>query len=144
MPETVFTTPCACWHVRRASRVLSQIYDTHLRPVGIRSSQFGMLRCIEAAPNLCISHMARLLGMDQTTVTRNIETLERNGLVHTVYDTIDPRKKLVRLSDQGEKAVLKALPLWEEAQGQVMARMGAEKYRAFLESMEGISALAQE
>ena len=117
-------TPCVSLHVRRAGRQLSQLYDHYLRPAGIRSTQYGMLRCVETLPEPFISDIGRALGMDQTTVTRNISTLEKAGLVETRPHPDDPRKKAVRLSAAGKARLVAALPLWEEAQRHILSRMG--------------------
>lgn len=124
--------PCACLHVRRADRQLSQMYDGYLRPLGIRSTQYGMLRCVEELPDPFISDIGRFLNMDQTTVTRNIEKLEKAGLVVTRPHPDDPRKKLVGLSTTGKDKLAQAHPLWEEAQRHIMAKMGADDFKELL------------
>ena len=125
-------TMCACLHVRRADRRLSQIYDRYLRPLGIRSTQYGMLRCVDGLPDPFISDIGRFLSMDQTTVTRNIEKLEKGGLVTTGPHPDDPRKKIVELSPAGKDTLVKAHPLWEKAQKQVISRMGEDDYNTLL------------
>lgn len=124
--------PCACLHVRRADRQLSQMYDGYLRPLGIRSTQYGMLRCVEELPDPFISDIGRFLNMDQTTVTRNIEKLEKAGLVVTSAHPDDPRKKLVKLSADGKEKLAQAHPLWEEAQRHIIAKMDAEDFQDLL------------
>lgn len=123
----VMNTPCASLHVRRAGRRLSQMYDQYLRPAGIRSTQYGMLRCVEGLPETFISDIGRVLGMDQTTVTRNVEKLEKAGFVASRPHPGDPRKKVVELTDKGKNKLEEAQPLWEEAQARIVSRMGDEK-----------------
>ena len=128
--------PCACLHIRRADRQLSQMYDSYLRPLGIRSTQYGMLRCVEGLPDPFISDIGRFLNMDQTTVTRNIEKLEKAGLVASSPHPDDPRKKLVRLSSEGKSKLAQARPLWKEAQEHVMAQMGTEDFNELLRLLD--------
>lgn len=124
--------PCACLHVRRADRQLSQMYDQYLRPIGIRSTQYGMLRCVDGLPDPFISDIGRFLSMDQTTVTRNVEKLEKAGLVVTRPHPDDPRKKKVELSAHGKAKLEEAQPLWEEAQRRIVARMGEDDFNSLL------------
>ena len=123
---------CACLHVRRADRQLSQIYDQHLRPIGIRSTQYGMLRCVGGLPDPFISDIGRFLSMDQTTVTRNVEKLEKSGLLTTRPHPDDPRKKKVELSAEGKTKLAQAHPLWEEAQKRIVACMGEDDFNSLL------------
>lgn len=117
------TSPCACMHVRRTDRQLSQLYDQFLRPAKIRSTQYGMLKCIESLDGPFISDIGRVLGMDQTTVTRNIEKLEKAGLVESAPHPDDPRKKIVWLSDAGKLKVAEANPLWAAAQRRILSAL---------------------
>lgn len=123
---------CACLHVRRADRQLSQMYDQYLRPLGIRSTQYGMLRCVEGLPDPFISDIGRFLSMDQTTVTRNIEKLEKAGLVKTSPHPDDPRKKRVELSVAGKSKLAQAHPLWEEAHTHIVSQMGDADFNSLL------------
>lgn len=143
MTDMLPDTPCACLHVRRTGRQLSQMYDQYLRGAGIRSTQYAMLRCVEALPVPFISDIGRALGMDQTTVTRNIGTLERRGLVKTRVHPDDPRKKMVELSAAGLDVLEQARPLWREAQDAVVARMGRDEYAALLRLLRKLSDAAR-
>lgn len=136
-------TPCACLHVRRVGRQLSREYDQYLRRAGIRSTQYGMLRCVAALPEPFISDIGRVLGMDQTTVTRNVEKLETMGLVKTRPHAGDPRKKLVELSPVGKAKLAEALPLWEEAQRRILAGMDGNEYETLLQLLAKLSAAAE-
>lgn len=71
--------------------------------------------------------------MDQTTVTRNIEKLEKMGLVETSPHPDDPRKKKVALSAMGKKKLAQVHPLWEEAQKHILSRMGEDDFKSLLQ-----------
>lgn len=132
MDELSGKTACACLHVRKTGRQLSQMYDRYLRRVGIRSTQYGLLKCVEALPEPFISDIGRVLGMDQTTVTRNIEKLERAGLVEAKPYPGDPRKKMVCLSSSGRDKLAEARPLWEAAQKRVRDGMSEDELATLL------------
>src|SRR5713226_7185668 len=72
---------CACANLRKATRATTQLYDAMLRPSGLRATQFTLLvatRLIHTAP---VTRLAKELGMDRTTLTRNLRLLERQGLI---------------------------------------------------------------
>ena len=134
---------CACLHVRRTDRQLSQMYDRYLRPLGIRSTQYGMLRCVEGLPDPFISDIGRFLSMDQTTVTRNVEKLEKAGLVLTSHHPDDPRKKKVELSAAGKVMLARAHPLWEAAQTHIKSRMGDDDFNNLLRLLDKLTRAAK-
>lgn len=125
-------TPCVCFHVRKLSRLITQVYDNHLRIANITSSQYGLLRCIEALHEPFISDIGRILAMSQTTVTRNIKKLDEMGLILTRQAAADPRKKLVSLSSAGKLKLVEAHPLWEQAQESLATHMGRERMEELL------------
>ena len=73
---------CVCMQLRKAGRVVTQIYDRCLRPVGIRGTQFALLKRIACMRRPFITDIGKVLCMDQTTATRNIAAgrgLRRGG-----------------------------------------------------------------
>lgn len=143
MPASPEKMTCVCAHVRRAGRQLSQLYNQYLRPAGILSTQYGMLRCVAELPEPFISDIGRILGMDQTTVTRNIMKLEKMELVRTRMHPNDPRKKIVELSEAGHAKILEAQPLWHEAQKHVTTRMGEESINKLMHLLMQLTETAE-
>ena len=136
-------TPCVALHVRRADRQVAQFYDHYLRPTGIRSTQYGLMRCIASLPEPFISDIGRVLSMDQTTVTRNIEKLEKMGLVETGPYPDDPRKKKVVLAPLGRQKMEEAHLYWLQAQDAILTRMGEENLEHLLELLSELSKAAK-
>lgn len=132
-------TSCVALHVRKADRQVAQFYDRYLRSVGIRSTQYGLMRCIAGLTEPFISDIGRALSMDQTTVTRNIEKLEKMGLVKTGPYPDDPRKKRVVLSSKGRQKMEEARPYWQKAQDAIRAQMGDENLAHLLELLSQLS-----
>lgn len=133
-------SPCVCMRVRKLAREISQIYDQCLRPAGIRSSQYGLLRCIATLPEPFISDIGRALSMDQTTVTRNVDKLTKMGLVRTRADRSDPRRKAVALTAAGKAKLAEARALWEEAQARMQDSLGAKNMENLLRLLQSASA----
>jgi DNA-binding MarR family transcriptional regulator len=119
---------CNCTSLRKASRRLSQLYDSHLAPCGLRSTQFSILSEISRreteAPT--IAELAGALAMDASTVGQNLKPLERDGLVSVDADHDDRRRRNVRLTRTGQRLFAEAVPLWARAQAQFEQSFGDE------------------
>jgi DNA-binding MarR family transcriptional regulator len=131
---------CMGWHIRRASRILTQIYDTALRPVGLVLNQFTLLVAIHLVESTSITRLAEELFVDQTTLTRNLKILEKRRLV-AIAPGADRRVKLVSLTDEGRTVLAQALPLWEKAQTEASEQFGSQKWEALLSLLSDLKAL---
>ena len=70
---------CACHKVRTAARAITRAYDDALRPVGLRATQLTVLVATASDESVSITALAKLMGMDRTTLTRNLRPLEAEG-----------------------------------------------------------------
>jgi DNA-binding MarR family transcriptional regulator len=120
---------CVCFAVRRAARLVTQRYDSHLRPVGLRATQFTLLVVLHNAGPQPLNRLAQLLGMERTTLTRNLQLLLARGYVSEKPGD-DRRVRTIALSRGGAEAVARALPYWRQAQQEVEARLGEGTVRA--------------
>jgi DNA-binding MarR family transcriptional regulator len=116
--STIESNRCNCAALRKASRRMSQFYDSVLAPCGLKSTQFAMLteidRRADAPPT--IRKLSEALVMDQSTIGQNLRPLEREGLIALVPDQADRRSRRVTLTKAGRGRVAVALPLWSAAQ----------------------------
>lgn len=122
---------CMGMHIRRASRIVTQIYDTALRPLGLVLNQFTLLVAIHLVESTPVTRLAQELFTDQTTLTRNLKVLEKRGLV-VIEPGEDRRIRLVSLTPEGCALLAQALPLWEQAQADVQARFGQQRSQELL------------
>src|SRR3954463_5640103 len=72
---------CLCANLRRASRMITTLYDTFLQPSGVATTQFILLAALGGQTSIALTPLADKLGMDSTTLARNLKPLERDGLV---------------------------------------------------------------
>lgn len=114
---------CLCLHVQRAARVLARRFDEALRPVGLTSGQFSLMMALNRPEPPALGSVARLLGMDRTTLTAALKPLERAGLVESAADPGDRRSRLLRLTGAGKARLAAALPVWRAAHGGIEARL---------------------
>lgn len=146
VPQTSFAeisrVPATCMglHIRRASRIVTQIYDLALRPMGLVVNQFTLLAAIHLIESAPITRLAQELFTDQTTLTRNLKLLEKRGLV-AIAPGDDRRVKLVSLTAEGQSVLAQALPLWEQAQAEVKEHFGQQKWQTLLSLLAEVKTL---
>ncbi len=106
---------CLCANIREASRVITRLYDDMLNGTGIRSTQLTILMTIKNLVKTTVSNLAGELSMDASTVARNLQLLVKKDFVKITVGT-DRRKKIVSLTDVGDKMVIEGLEKWYPAQ----------------------------
>jgi DNA-binding MarR family transcriptional regulator len=122
------TLPCLCANVRRASRVLTQIYDDAMRPLGLRMTQFSILQALALAGPRLQGDLAEFLALDGTAFTRALQLLRKHGWVKTVKGK-DRRERWVSLSKSGGAELARIQPAWEAVQRQVRSALGEERWK---------------
>ncbi|MFG1461612.1 MarR family winged helix-turn-helix transcriptional regulator [Xanthobacter sp. DSM 24535] len=113
--------------IRQAARHVSQYYDQHLAPSGLRITQFSILAKLKAHGSLTINSLAHIMVMDRTTLGRNILPLKRDGLIAIVQGAVDRRSKELHLTDLGRERLDKARPNWLAAQAGFNAAFGSHQ-----------------
>src|SRR5260370_37868520 len=93
-------SPCVCNTLRMATRVVTQLYDDVLRPSGLRVTQFSMLAAIARLGLANLRQLEEALAIDQTTLTRSLGLLERDGLTERSAHP-DRRIQATRLTPRG-------------------------------------------
>ena len=116
-------TPCVCNTLRMATRAVTQLYDDTLRPSGLRASQFSILATIAGPGEANLKQLEQTLAIDQTTLTRNLGLLARDGMLERAPHP-DGRVKAMRLTTKGRRALAVARPLWARAQNKVLRELG--------------------
>ena len=117
---------CTCTDIRRAARKLTSLYDTALAPAKITITQYSVLASIGRAGPLSHTALAQKLGMDRTTLTRNLRPLIKAKWM-AVARGEDHRQHLLQLTVAGKKKLNRCLPLWEKIQNQFISEIGAEQ-----------------
>jgi DNA-binding MarR family transcriptional regulator len=120
-------TACACFAVRRAARVITQHYDRALRPSGLRATQFTLLTILGVGGPLPLSRVADRLGMERTTLTRNLKPLIDARLIG-VERGDDRRVRTIFITAKGHRAAAAALPHWRRAQHAVASTLTADVF----------------
>jgi DNA-binding MarR family transcriptional regulator len=130
---------CSCLRIRRAARQFTQIYDHALEPAGLTVMQFGLLANLFGArvrrsEASSIGAIAEWLGLDPTTLNRNLKPLKARGLVKDQSDPSDGRLRIVQITEKGRRELQDALALWHQAHNRVEQTLG-RKQRLALNDM---------
>jgi DNA-binding MarR family transcriptional regulator len=125
-------TPCLCNALRQADRAVSRLYDEELRDVGLRTTQYSLLRWLHHAGEVRQRDLGALTSLDETTLTRNLRPLIDAGWV-AFRPGEDRREKLVSLTEAGAAKLREARPRWERAQERMRARLPEGTWSALLD-----------
>jgi DNA-binding MarR family transcriptional regulator len=120
------TEDCNCLALRQAARRVTQIYDRSLAPTGLRTTQFSILALLWRNGPTTINALAAALVMDRTTLGRNVQPLERDGLLE-IRAGDDRRSRELHLTPSGRERLGAAAPRWKAAQAQFEASFGPER-----------------
>ena len=114
---------CVCFNLRRVMRVVTQFYDSEMRRHGIRPTQGTLLASLQARESWSMAELSDWLGMERTTLVRNLQPLQRDGLVQI---SGGGRGNLVELAitSKGRKQIEKLAPAWKSAQSAVVKSLG--------------------
>ena len=121
---------CNCFAVRKASRQISRLYDSHLEPAGLRITQFLTLAALNELGSAAVNALAERLDIERTAMGKMVGFLERNGLVRMQASPTDGRSRLVELTAAGRRLYDKAAPLWHDAQREFEQLNGAKNVAA--------------
>ena len=132
-------SPCNCQALRQAARHLSQIYDAHLAPEGLRASQYSVLSSLDRLGPLAINELAKAMVMDRTTLGRALRPLERDGLLE-IGEGGDARTRSLRLTSAGKARLAAAAVRWREAQAAFEAAFGSAEAAGLRTSLRRVIA----
>ena len=116
---------CFCLASRQAARKITRLYDGYMQKAGIRATQFTILSQLMLRGDMPIGKLAGILGMERTTLTRNLALPEARKWI-SIKPGDDPRSRLVGITAQGRAAVRRGFPFWTQAQAHVGKLLAAE------------------
>ena len=128
-------TRCLCFRSRRTARLITRDFDAALAPTGLKATQLTLLCAVALRPDLGMTELAELLGLEQSTLSRNIALLRDRGLVRK-QPAADKRQRHLALTKKGRTLAAKAYPLWQGAQLEAESRYFAGATRALFEELD--------
>jgi DNA-binding MarR family transcriptional regulator len=106
---------CAGINARAAARRITRFMEARLQATGLGFAQFSLMAQIAAASDDTIGALAERSGLDQSTLSRTLRTLERAGLVEITIVEQDLRRRAVWLTERGARRLEAAMPVWRHA-----------------------------
>ena len=94
---------------------MTQHYEASFRGSGLRATQFTLLAVLTQTGPLPLGELAAQLGLERTSLTRNLRPLEKKGYVRELTDE-DQRVRRIAITKKGETAAIAALEAWNKAQ----------------------------
>ena len=122
--DTIART-CVAVRLRLLNRVVTNLYDEALRPLGLKVSQLNILIVTAKLGLARPAQVCEILQLDASTLSRDVKPLQAHGWLEVVPDE-DARAQPFRLTPQGKRLIEKAVPAWEEAQRQATELLGQE------------------
>lgn len=130
---------CLCMHVQRAARALARRFDDALRPVGLTNGQFSLMMSLNRAEPPDMVGVAKLLGMDRTTLTAALKPLQRRGLLKITVDPEDRRSRVMTLTPKGRSLLARAVPIWRKTHISVEALLPDSDPGRFRKNLRAVS-----
>ena len=136
------SSACYCVKLRRTSSKLTDFYSRMLEPSGLTLPQFSLLKNINALGDCSTAQLSRKIGLEHSTLVRNLRLLVAHGLV---VDMKKPGSKcnIWHITKSGNCALAKGIPLWEQAQRFVEAALGKDGMRKFEDMLDRIYATGE-
>ena len=127
---------CTCFNLRKASRVVTQIYEDVFRKEGIdlKGTQYSLLVNVFAYGPVQITKLSDVLVMDRTSLARNIKPLIAKGYLK-VQSGKDKRRKLVEITPDGERILESAYPHWKSTQEKIVNEIGEKNWSFMFENI---------
>ena len=126
---------CVCFNLRWVTRKVTQFYDAEMRRHGIRPTQGTLLGALSTKESWTMADLSDRLGMDRTTLVRNLQPLQRDGLVRAEGGGRGGRVEL-SLTTEGKKKIQECIPAWKAAQEAAVKALGAERWSSILSDLE--------
>lgn len=111
--------------LRRTANLVTRIYNAWLAPSGLEVTQYSILRKIQSGAACSASELAEIVGVERSTLARNLDRLEKLGLVEVRAG--EGRRLIHTLTQAGEARVAIAMPLWREAQNAMADAMPGDR-----------------
>jgi len=141
-PDELMELACACAAARQAARALTQLYDGFLRAHGIEAAQFALLSAVHARGPSSQAGLGRALGLDKTTLSRNLRVLARERWIEPVSPA-DGRERRFAVTDRGGRVLAAARPDWQRAQATLRSALKPAKWQEMQATLRLLSVAAR-
>ena len=125
----LYVSKCYCTNLRRSANAISEFYDKRLEKAGVTTAQYYLLINLQRLGKANITHWAERVGLERSTMVRNIKLLEDHGFI----ERTEGNGKTFTLSEYGENVLSTAVPIWNETQHEIESFLGMETAKVILQ-----------
>jgi DNA-binding MarR family transcriptional regulator len=131
---------CMVSNTRMAARAITRRYDALARPYGLTAAQFSLLATVMTLGEMTVSELAERRGFERTTLTRNLDRLEKDGLIAS-RSAEHGNGRLAGITDKGRAKVEDLLPVWRKAQNEVREALGPDGFDSTVATLQRLASL---
>jgi DNA-binding MarR family transcriptional regulator len=131
---------CAGWNSRLAARRINQFLDREMAGLGLTVAQVGLMAQVAAISDDMLGALAQRTGLDQSTLSRNLRTLEGEGLIEIAVVETDLRRRAVWLTETGARRLEAAIPIWRRAHAKLAKLLAPDLARRLADRAEALQA----
>jgi len=135
---------CLMGRARLVARVVTGIYEEELRPFGLKASQLNLLVVVAQVGPVRRSEVGRILRLDASTLTRNLQVMLTNGWIEETQDQTDGRGLPLQIAQRGAALLADVAPAWRQAQRRARDLLGAEGSTVLTEVSNGMLGAASQ
>lgn len=132
---------CAGWNSRLAARRISMFLDREIARLGLTVAQVGLLAQIAVISDDTLGALAGRTGLEQSTLSRNLRTLEGEGLIEIAAVETDLRRRAVWLTETGARRLEAAIPIWRRAHAKLAKLVSPDLARRLADQAEALQAV---
>ena len=129
---------CAGWNSRLAARRITLFLDREMAELGLTVAQLGLMAQIAVMADDTLGALARRTGLDQSTLSRNLRTLEGEGMIEIAVVETDLRRRAVWLTETGARRLEAAIPVWRKAHAKLAKLLSPDLARRLADEAEAL------
>ena len=129
---------CAGWSSRLAARRITQFLEREMEGLGLTVAQLGLMAQIAVLTDDTLGALAQRSGLEQSTLSRNLRTLESQGLIEIAVVESDLRRRAVWLTETGARRLEAAIPVWRKAHATLARRLSPDLARHLADAIEAL------
>lgn len=129
---------CLVLNTRMAARAVTRRADRKLRPFGVTATQFNILAALQKRPARSVTEMAETLAMERTTLSRNLDLVERKGLI-TTHGAEHGNGRVGSLTPKGEELVDAIVPVWRQSQQELRSGLDEDALQGLIATLRHLA-----
>jgi DNA-binding MarR family transcriptional regulator len=132
---------CFAYASRRTARAVTNYFNQRLAPFDLNVAQFGLLAAVVKMPGSTLAAIGEAMLLDDSTMARNFNVLERRGLVEGEGGRGRGGKR-ISLTKEGRALYEEALRVWQITNRKIARVLGpaaSEAGQTFLRELASAS-----